>query len=934
MTFRNKINLIIGIMVTIAVTSCNNGASNTTTAINNNPTPNTTKLAVSIIGANEIPLTESNIQLPYIIKNNSPESLFNINYSVNEITNTGNLENNQISIDQQSMADCKVLDINETCTLIVNIASGAKAGSISISASINQQNQSISLQSILSLFSSTNSTTIIGMLNVGLNNFSKNIGSGTDGIAVIYDNTILQSTDISGNLTDYSNIVVTLLATSPNIGSYKSLILKDSNGNNVPFATLYGNPNSLQMPGDIAILEVKAPKNLNQISFAVVLNGSSSSNNISNIELVDIVSPVTTKIAILHTYPLSTQLTNEQPSQVVTIVNTGNAPATNINVNAGPNTKITNNSCTGTLNPSETCTYVISNEVSVNGSSYTDVTYFDNNSNQATANIINNGQISTGNTVGLQIISSNPNNNFITTDLNSSYTSLLELKNIGTKPITLLDFPTIPNYTIEPGSVNSCIANQILAANAECTLQIRYTNSIIGSGASSLNFSYTLQDQNNVEQTLSSGIKLTNNTVAATANILPTSIANIIGNNTSLNIGSIFDDSTSESSQTITLTNIGQVNATGFDISLNNNHLFAILNNTCTNSLSAGASCSFDIKFGPSNIIESTVIESTNVAIIYQTNGKSEQVSTNIGLSGEIKHSTNVAFVAGDNGIYKVDLSNGKTTQVYTNNATRYNSIARYGNIVVAVGTNTQIAASTDGGATWAAVDPKLGTSGDLNSITVNSSGLFELSGSGGITAQSSNGTSWTLNSYGVLNFTSIVPADNSGNFLTIASNATAPDVLLFGNTIKNMYLPQHAPYYSIDVTSNHNYLVGGYNSTLYLSINQGSSWVDKSLPVICARNTSLGNDNVNSITSNDSTSVAVGNCGYAIYSTDQGVTWTLSDYPINDTNYEDLNSVNFVNNSTWVAVGANGMLRLSADGQKWSVLPTGFNVTFRGVSN
>lgn len=939
MTLRNKINLFIGIVIAITISSCNNGASAIAPTPGN--TPNTTKHAIVITGATQIPLTERGIQLPYIITNNTSESLFNINYAINETSNTDNLKNNLISIDPQSMTECKNLNINETCSLIVDIARGSKVGSIALSASIDQQAQNTSLKSILSLFSSSSSITTIGTLNIGLNNFTNTDESGTNGIAIIYDNTITKPTTSDGNLTDYSNIVITLLATSPNIQKYESLILQDSNRNNLPFTVLYGNPDSLQTLDDIAIIEVKVPANTSQLSFAVVLTGSSSSNNTSNIELINLVNPETTQTAILQSYPLSTQLTNGQSSQVVTIVNTGNAPATDININAGPNTTITNNSCTATLNPDASCNYVISTDsnssVNVNGSSYTDVTYFDNISNQYTANIINNEQNLTGNTVGLQIISSNPNNNFITTNVSPSYSSLLELKNIGTKTITLKDFPNLPNYTIESGISNSCIANQTLVAGEKCTLQIIYTNSTVSSSATPLNFNYTYQDQNNTPQTVSSGIELTSNTLEATANIVPNAIADIIANSTSLDIGTIADDNFSKNAQTITFTNIGQADATGFDASVDNVQLFTILNNTCTNLLPAGKTCSFDVKFGPSNKIESTVTESTTLTISYQTNGSSSKVSTNIGVSGQIIHNANVAFIAGDHGIYKVDLSSGATTQVYTNSNQQYNSIARNGNTIVAVGTNMQVVASTDGGNTWIKQQP-FATSGTLNSVTVNKFGVFGVAGNGSITGHSATGESWIVDTFGSSNFISVT-TDTTGNFITVSSDSTAQYILTFGNYQTSMYLPQYAPYYSIDITPNDNYLVGGYNGALYLSTNQGGNgtggnWVDKSLRVICARDNTMGNDNVNSIISNTNISVGVGNCGYTIYSTDQGITWYLSNYPVNDTNYEDLNSVNFVNNTTWVAVGTNGMVRTSTDGQKWSVLPTGLNVTFRGVSN
>lgn len=922
------ISAVISLITILAISSCSNGSCNTVSKTDTFGT----KLNVSISGATQIQLTESNIQLPYTIKNNTLQNLTGLSFSVVDNKGSTNVARSLVTIDPKSITQCANIKVNSSCQLLVNFFSGAKSGSITIIASMQSNSIDVTKSSLSHLLNSVNTNTTT-KLTIGLDSVTNTNGIGADGIAIIYDSTISKNTLADGNTTS-SNVAVTLLATSPNVGSFESLSLQDSNGNTIPYTTEYGDVQNLQQKGGLVIINLDVPPSASQISFKAVLNNSSTSTNQSNLEVINLIDQATTPTAILQTYPVTTTLSESNPTQVVTVVNTGNSPATNISVTENSFTSILNDTCTGMqLNQDATCTYTITSKntgtYNVDGSNYLKVSYFDGNTNQSIANIVNNAQNTAAEIVGLEIQSSNTNYNFVTTTGNSTYTSTIELTNTGNQVITLQTIPDVPNY-----SITGC-SNQVLNAGEMCILQVTYTNSTVGNSVNPLTITYTYQDKNGNTQSANASVLLTSETTLDSATVTPNSFT--------INFDNIDDDNTSTSLKTITLTNNGLGDAINLITTVQNNaSLFSITNNTCSSTLTRGSSCDITVKFGPSSVVANSLTESAILTLSYKPNSDSNPVSANIDLSGQIIHEPTF-FVAADGGIYKISLVTGTSTQVYSNSSQQYTGVARYGNIVVAVGTNAHIATSQDNGVTWSEQQftgiYQTSLTNLFTGVVVSNSGVFELSGAEATTAHSTDGINWTADSAGTVYFTNIA-FDQANNFI-ISTSFTQYSTWGTVAGYKNMTLPVNgmAIYYAIDATPSNNYLVAGYNGTMYLSTNQGGNgnegnWTEKSMRVLCVRNNALGNDSVNSIKSSANITIAVGNCGYTIYSTDEGNTWTQSTYPVNDTNYEDLNAVAFVNNSTWVAVGANGMVHTSTDGINWSVLKTGLNVTFRGVSN
>ena len=77
----------------------------------------------------------------------------------------------------------------------------------------------------------------------------------------------------------------------------------------------------------------------------------------------------------------------------------------------------------------------------------------------------------------------------------------------------------------------------------------------------------------------------------------------------------------------------------------------------------------------------------------------------------------------------------------------------------------------------------------------------------------------------------------------------------------------------------------------------------------------------------------AVGNAGTILHTKDQGITWTAQ----NAGTSENLNAVDFINDSTGVVVGENGFMAKTIDsGKTWSVLPVvrKFHKNVRGITS
>lgn len=562
-----KILFILSLVLTLAtlLTACSGGKC---------ATSGKSVLDLDMSAPSQYP-SGSELDIPVIVTNVGKSDLSNIVYSVpSNLNNTGVL----LAVTDQSQAKCSTLAVGQSCQLTVHMPAGSKPGSFSVSA------DSASLSAEQSVF--------IGLVNIPLTT-----GVGVDGITLLYPSKISGSTncDILGT----QNVLIAMAVTSESVGSFNNLQLVDSNGNILPYEVLTGNSGqgmtSLSV-GSVVTLDVKIPCGSSQLVFKSILK--SDNNNVpngigKNPEVVDIVPP-TIKQAILSISPSLVNLNQDQKSQVVTVVNIGNANASNLGVTiVDSNVIITNNTCIGNLAVNTTCSYTVSFDVTkpIVGTTNGTISYNDNIANSSLNAVVNYQGISP--VVGLTVNSNNLGYNFNATTESPTYSSLVTLTNAGdVLPLTLDNWPTATYFNISTnaGTGNDCTDNQVLQPGQSCNILLTYNNSTVASSTDNLTFGFSYTDIDSINKTGLSIVDLNYSTIQ--------SVAVLSYDASTYALGTIVNNGVDFSQQTIIVTNIGQVAANSISSILSKQYV-SLESNQCGSSLTNGQSCNITVQLGP-----------------------------------------------------------------------------------------------------------------------------------------------------------------------------------------------------------------------------------------------------------------------------------------------------------------------------------------------
>lgn len=630
-------------------------------------------LGIDMSAPSQYPAGED-LNVPVLITNTGNTTLFNMVYSAPAETNTtGSI----LTITPASQAQCATLTSGQTCQLTVHVTPS--------STTTKQRVNQIAVANVANnagtfkVLAKNDKINTEQSVYIGLVDVPATTGVGIDGVTFLYDNKVMSGSSCQVN--SYQNVLITMVVTSENAGNFNTLSILDSNGNELPYEVLSGNSGQGMTNlavGSVVTLAAKVPCGAIQFVFKPVLK---LDNNIidngvgENPYGIDII-PSTSKEAILNVLPSMVNLNESKHTQIVTIINSGNATATNLNISVGNSyVTISNNACGSSLAAGALCSYMLSfdDNLPIVGTTSSNVAYNDSQADQNASIVVNYR----GKTpfVGVTLSSNNMDYSFNATTESSVFSSVVTITNAGrVLPLTLSDWPSLsPYFTISTnaGTLNDCSNDQFLEPGALCNILVIYNNSTVSSGILNMPIAFTYSDIDHNVKSGKSDVNLNYNTIQAAASLRYDSLA--------YNFDSILNNDGASAQQVITVSNIGQAAATNVNIDIPAAP-YSIFSNTCGATIASGATCQVIVQFGPAS---SSVSVGTKNAILFTSYlpylAATSPASASAKLAGNVyatktavintSITANSGFVAGGTGSFsapfQVQQNNGSPTITY-----------------------------------------------------------------------------------------------------------------------------------------------------------------------------------------------------------------------------------------------------------------------------
>lgn len=606
--YRNRMYTILAIFIAIIISSCSGGicAPESDSGVGN-------VLNIEMNAPSQYPASKE-LYVPVLVTNISNDTLSNVVYSIPAVTNT---TGSTITVTNDSQANCATLKSGQTCQLTIHILPNGVVGKQNTAHNLQDATSNVNNVGSFQVLAQNNQLHAEKAVYIGLVDVPPSTGTGVDGIALLYNPTLVSSN--TTNVNSSTNVLITMVVTSANVGQFNTLQIVDTNGNILTYEVLTGNSGEGMTDltiGSIVTLAVQVPYGSTQLVFKPLLK--SDNNQITNGEgqnqVIQVIPP-TVKKASLNILHSLVNLNESTPTQVITVVNNGNAPASSLDITIGDHVTVINNTCMANLAAGASCNYTVSFDVSqpIVGTTTSNVSYNDTQTNQ-NLNVAINYRGKTP-FVGLTLSSNNLTYTFNATTESPSYASIVTITNAGeVSPLTLANLPTLQYFHISTtaGTANDCKVNQVLQPGASCNILVTYDNSTVLANITEMAIGYSYIDIDSTTKTGKTSVNLNYNTVQSLAvlsyglfaknNISVDSLQSISlldsNSNFTYSFGGIVNNNVEATNQYITITNIGQIPATGVNI-LSPDQPYNILSNGCRATIAQGDSCQVLVAFGP-----------------------------------------------------------------------------------------------------------------------------------------------------------------------------------------------------------------------------------------------------------------------------------------------------------------------------------------------
>ncbi len=682
MRLNNLLKTTLSVLAMATLVACS-GAGSCPPGQSSNPT-----------GSAVLTLTAPNLypagvatEVPLMISNSSDYAATGLTYSVPAASN---YTNGNITITSASQSNCATIPAHGSCQIMASIAASpiSHPGSFTVVATPQSSTSVVGklTSEAKALFSKASTSSALSLTaNIGLVDLPANTASDINALTPYFPSSII------ANESGATNVIVSIAVSSTSPGAaFNTIQLVDSSGNLLSNTQLLtGNSGSgatdLARPSVVSYL-VSIPAGVSQFSFKLqMLENDTVVATGSDINTITVGSASNPQ-GILTIQPNYVNLNQNYVSQQITYTNTGNGAITNLVLTPASPLTSTASTCGSSLAAGASCNYTVTFPVNQPLKGFSGVTANYNStstttgSGTATVNYVGKDAIA-----GLSISSgSNPNFDFSATTANSTATSLVTIKNTGDNQETNIVYTTLPNYfsTSTSGISNPCGATPFsLAAGESCNVNLIYTNSAIVDPALSANIvvSYNYLIAGGVASA-SSTVGVTYRTTQSTASlsIMPNPYV----------YGTIVNNGVDSLTNIFTVTNSGEIAATGMTASVATGTFFNTVTTTpqCGASLAAGDSCNLSVQFGT---VESTIPAGTktdNLNVRYTPYTGATPLIAGSALSGQVATAQSAiivptftassGFVGGDgktsNSAYQVQQNATAPTVIYTlaNNGT------------------------------------------------------------------------------------------------------------------------------------------------------------------------------------------------------------------------------------------------------------------------
>lgn len=691
-------NMLSVIALSTLAACSGSGSCNSTNGDGDGGGTNTGDLSkLTFTAPNIVPSMPTLVGQGYIVANNGGTTALNhLTYYVTSPIGGGS----GITVDPVSAAECKEIPAQGNCVFKVFVPKGTVAGSFVMNA------RQVTTSSLAGLLSNKQGADINPSTVIGIQQSLYNNQTGANGIGLYYYTTVIAGT---------TYVIVTGAVNSANVGSFNNVVLVDGNNSVLPnqqaiSGNLGAGLTNLAQGATFAImLPVPAGSDATQV-IKIQTQEVAADGKVSNIQTgtLSYNLSTTSNVGIVNLLPGAVYLTSDNPEQILTFYNNGDAAAQLQSiVSSNPNIELVFNPANLNANGTSTATLKLKNTSTAATTGSVTLTY-------------NNGQADVSQTGSVdQNVDPAPTPtptptpspkppapiagltatytpaNFDATTANLTATRTVTLKNTGTSNETGFAFTFTPSgaYVLGDGTAPACTISgttvtSILAPNEECNLTITYTspNTSAGSYTGSVNIAY---NYNGSVAALPLNQSFNTNISQSSANL--SSVANTVND-----FGSLPDNNSATSQLAFKLHNSGEASASALTFTNSSSTLFSLYSLSSptpvcitngSGTLAAGADCYYGVQFGAvaSATPSGTESNTTTVNYAWSSGGASAAPSITQTMSGIVTTSTVASIAlsgpvangfAGGDGTsgtpYQTQVSTPATlTYTYTNTGTQ-----------------------------------------------------------------------------------------------------------------------------------------------------------------------------------------------------------------------------------------------------------------------
>ena len=620
----------------------------------------------------------------YIIINNPTNTAVkNIQYSLSNLTGGGN----GASLDPLSSINCATVAAYSQCSVKIAIESSVVAGSIGITASINSS-------SLLGKLSQSAKAVTSSLQTLGVEQAAYNSLSGADGITLSYYNTVISGTPY---------ILVSGLIASANAGNFNRIVLVNDAGIEIPNQELIGEASSTQGSTFNILLPVPSGNGATQI-IKVQTQQQEADDAVAIVSTATTNSTLTTteNVGIAEMLPSAVYLTESNPEQIITFVNTGDVLAQlqgltsnnpNVEVVFSPTSLVSGAITTAILRLKDKTVAATTGNITLT---------YDNGQDQTSTSGVVDQDISPtptptpaptpsptpiGPTAGLTAVFT-PDNDFFTTTVAGTVDRQLTLTNTGNTDENSIVLTLPAGFTISNGSSNSCtvsgnnITNTLTTTGStvSCDITITYTNNTITS-QSAANIAIAYNYNNGIAAspvTAAVDYKVTR----STANLVLQSPDNPYSFPTTL-----VDGANTSEVEIFTIKNIGEVDATSINPTVNSSTLAGLfsssssgISNACGITLAPNATCEYGVQFGTIPDNTSAGAKAGNLSVRYKSYSTSTVADATLlaNFSGQVANSGSAIFNVPTSGTAGAGFSGSWPNLSIAKNASGANATVSY----------------------------------------------------------------------------------------------------------------------------------------------------------------------------------------------------------------------------------------------------------------